>query len=110
MTDKEYEELITRLQKDGLIAKDAESVQKQKSRKYFSEAYGYMQQRYNETIVTYWPGWGVAWDHVRRLTLWSYGARTQTALDECKKKEANERAKKFIDLLFQLSDEEQHDL
>lgn len=103
MTDSDYEYIKNRLLRDEYII-ESDSEQKRKSRTYFSEAYAYMHQRYTENFTCVpWPGWGVAWDHIRRLTLWSYGVRTQNGLGEDVKKEANERAKKFIDMLVDFS-------
>ena len=92
----EYEELIERLAKDGYIQKKGES--KTVPQTFFKEAGAYMQQRYAASSIS--NGWGVAWEHIRKTVLWSYGVSTISQIPLEKKEEANERAIKLIDALF----------
>lgn len=97
----EYEELVERLVKDGYITKRTEEP-KAVPQTFFREAIEYMQQKYNNDIVMMnHGGWGVVWDHIRKAVLWSYNVTTVGRLPLEKQKEANEKAMRMIDALFE---------
>lgn len=97
----EYEELVERLAKDGYITKRTEEA-KAVPQTFFREAIAYMEQRYNENnMLMNHGGWGSVWDHIRKAVLWSYNVTTVGRLSLDKQKEANEKAMRMIDALFE---------
>lgn len=99
MNKIDYEELVEKLEADGFIKRKDKEVVPQT---YFKQAIEHMSQKYsdNDSDAIH-GGWGTAWDQVRKLVLWSYGARTVSWMKKEQQQEANDKAIALIDILFE---------
>ena len=115
MDDQMYEELKERLEKEGLVFKQKDSVKgdaKLKQMQFFNRAYRHFRQR-QEVLhqISYKREWGdwtkhnlslicYGWDNVRHLVCWTYGVNVIQDLPDDKQDEINDLAIHIIDTLF----------
>lgn len=92
-----YEEVVERLKADGYIKE--KNDERTVPQTFFREAIAYMEQKYHNQRK-YHHGWSAAWDHIRKLVMWTYGVSTTRQIPFDKQQEANDLAMKLIDTIY----------
>ena len=95
MTDKEYNELKTRLLSEGLIVSSTKAVSKQT---YFRRANDYCRERYDKDHII---GWHSMYDHARLCVMWAYEVTTIDGLIQLNvQEEANDMLISILKMAF----------